>query len=312
MANRILHKHPNIARADPTQVTNSIKMLKSMDLSRAEIASYPLILLRHDYILNDNRRLLMEIGLKDATAYRIHSFQQILNTSVQFNQQFHFLPRHINIFEHIFAFAKVDIKIGDNVRYEQTDSLLKIHIIALVHYLQQRLNWSKEKIVETINRNIFCNGRSIRGIEDSIMIAERAANGALTSEHVQSYCLNLFPEQIKPLFELKTIYGIDILEIICSRPNSIHFPMDRCMKSAQVLQKYMIPEHIVRRYKSLLFRNPGDLADDLELIASIVSDSKYFQHVYFGTLLLHIRRLKMNMEQQKIDFYKTVDERFIE
>lgn len=283
-----------------------------MDLSRTEIASYPLMLLRHDYILNDNRRLLMEIGLKDVTAYRIHSFQQILNASVQFNQQFHFLPRDINIFEHIFDVAKIDVKIGDNVRYKRTDSLLKIHIIALVHYLQQRLNLSKEKVVETINQNIFCNGRSIRGIEDSIMIAERTANRALTSENVQSYCLKLFPEQIKSIFELKSIYGIDVLELICTRPNSIHFPMERCLKSAEVLQKYNIPEHVVRRYKSLLFRNPGDLAEDLELISSIASDGKYFQHVYFGTLLLHIRRLKMNMEQQKIDFYKTVDERFIE
>lgn len=313
VTNRILYKHPTITQADPEQMIDSIEMLKSMKLSPTEIASYPQMLLRNDFVLNDNRRLLAEVGLKNITAYRLNNFQQILNASVKFNQQFNFLPKDIDIFQHIFDVAKVDIKIGNNVRYKKTDSLLKIHTIALVHYLQQRLNLSNDKIVETVNRNIFCNGRSIRGIEESIIIVERTAKEPITAETIRTYCFTLFPEQIGKIFKLKTIHGVDVQELLIFRHKYFsHFPIDRFLKSAEVLQKYNVPEHVVRKDKVLLFRNPVDLADDLELIYSIVSDRKYFEHIYFGTLLIHIRRLKMSMEQQKIDFYKTVDERFIE
>lgn len=312
VANRILHKYPILTQTDPEQMLDSINMLKTMDLSPSEIVAYPLILLRKDYILNDNRRLLAEIGLTTVTAYRLHSIQQILNTSVQFNQQFNFLPRDINIFEHIFDVAKVDIKIGNDVRYNRTDSLLKIQTIALVHYMQQRLHLSNEQITKTTQRNVISNGRSIRGIEESVMTVERTTKKPITAEANSTYCLTLFPEQIETTFSLKSIYGVDIQEMLSLRHNVCHFPIEKCLKTAEVLQRYNVPEHTVRRNVKLLLRNPSNMAEDLELISSIDTDRKYFAHVHFGSLVMCIRRLKVDMEQKKINFYKTVDDRFLE
>lgn len=287
-------------------------MLESMKLSRTEMASYPLMLLRNDFILNDNRHLLMEIGLNNITAYRLHNFQSIMNASVKFNQQFHFLPRDINIFQHIFDVAKIDIKIGNNMEYKKTDSLLKIHTIAMVHYMQQRLNLSNEKIGEILHRKVISIGRSICGIEESLMLVEKTSKEGIIDETIRSYCFTLFPEQMKTIFGLKSIYGIDVKEMLKCRHSYSHFPIDRCLKAAEILQNYNIPEHVVRINKTLLFMNPGDLADNLKLISSIVIDRKFFEHVYFGALVINIRRLKKNMERQNINFYKTFDERFIE
>lgn len=190
--------------------------------------------------------------------------------------------------------------------------MLKVHTIALVHYLQQRFHCSNDEIAKILNQNTVLFGRSIRGIQESIMIVERTIKEGTTDKNILTYGLSYYPEQMNTILSLKSIYGIDAQELFCFRNNDTHFPIDRCLKSAEILQRYNIPGHVVTRNKGLLFRNPGDLADDLELISSIVTDRKYFEHVSFGSLLNNIRRLKTNMKKQSIDFFETVDEKFIE
>lgn len=303
---RILGQY-SVSKIQADDLSETLDVLKQLQLNPHEIRAYPQLLARENYILNDNRRVLAEVGFS-VTAYRLFHYKQIMNSSISFNEKFHFLPKHHNLYNHIFEVANINIDLDDSIStYQRSDTLAKIHQNALKIYLRQHHHMSNNEIDKYIKKKTIFS-RSIRGIEENNKIIQNAFDTSEICKMILNYMFEYYPDQLKDLLNLNEVCGINIKKIM-------HYTLispKRCQEIEKLMQQYKIPNYAVQNCRKIFLMYPKKIKANCELISQQISDDKFFEHLAIGHLICNIKRIKKYMEQQNINFYTTFDDKFLE
>lgn len=285
----------------------SFQALRKLHFPTSDIKIHPNLLLQSDHQLINNFQRLQEVGFAEVTAYRLANIKKIMSKSVYFNQCFNFLPSTVNVLQNIFTVANVPCQQIVENAYDRDMKLEVVHRMALRQYMLNHIEFTPPHIDEMWHYYPVLKTRSLQSLSKSVELLEKSYNKAINK--LPKHLLIMQPEDIKELLEVKTIYGVDVREIMTMAPKC---NLSRIEEIQIICRSYGIPDYALAYSPKLFFVNFDTLKNRLNRISKLKRANTFYKHAAIGKLILNMDRIKTYVETKKLDFDAVFDDLFVE
>lgn len=285
----------------------SFRRLKRLNFSICDIRTHPTVLLQSDFELLNNFQRLHEIGFSEVTVYRLANIRNILSKSVHFNQCFNFLPKNINIIEHIYMVAKVPFETDDdNTQYDNEIQLSEIHRMALRSYMINCIGYTSSCVDEIWNNWPFLKVRSLQSLVESRQLLENIYK--IPTNQLPKHIFSMHPEEIEELLVADNVSGIDVRNIMTIGPKC---NLTRIKEIQMICEAHKVPQYALAFSPKLFFMNVDTLKSRLNQIRKLKQGNEFLQHISIGKVILSMGRLKLYTKSEKMRFNSVFNHTFV-
>lgn len=307
MSTKFVSKNKFLLDIKPHELKKSLQRLKRLEYSVSDIRTHPTALLQNDFQLLNNFHRLKEVGFANVTLHRLANVKKIMSKSVHFNQTFNFLPKNINILQHIHSVAKVAYTPNDNMTYEPEMQLETVHKIALRNFMLNHIKYSPPILDEIYFKYPGLGVRSLGSIQQSATLLEGAFK--TTINQLPQYILTMQPEDIQEMLDEGTVCGIDVRNVMVS---SRRCNLERIREIQKIFHSYKIPEYVLGLTPILFSMNFDTLRERIDTICKLKRANEFLNHIDIGKVISIMGRLRICTDSRNMQFGDVFNDDFVE
>lgn len=294
----MFEKFKKLEIVSPVTLANSLNLLKSLKLERAEIRQFPDLLLCNASRLDNHYMRLRECGYHHITAHRLKNHDKIMSQSVHFNKSYNFLPPLTNVFESIALSARINLDEAEPFAYNERLPMREVHLAAAKIFLMQRLKISYSEVTRMFYRLPALKDRSIKSIGQNIDLFEHELKLPI-DQIIQTNLLNAWSLTTEKVVKMRKLGGVDLQTFILAEPQVLTVEFDNIRDIDEIIAKYRISPNAVVYCKKIFRMHPETLRENLELIQRLSVEP---HDVFQRHAILKLAR-NLNMIQRYLETY---------